>query len=99
MIAAPQRSLAEMLTALVACDRLNDWERTAFDEMHARVKRFPHGLSQKQLGVIRDAFERYDLETELPAMNLVSEGRVPRGRREVPVPEVLKQLPKRPPGR
>jgi hypothetical protein len=66
--------------------------------MRAKIQCYPSGLTRAQLDWIRAAFTKYELEAEMPAMNLVSSGHVPRGR-DVALPEVLRHLPKRPPGK
>jgi len=51
-------------------------------------------LSDKQRAWVDKAYERFNPKYE----NLMSAGKAPRGR-EVETPAVLKNLPKRPPGR
>lgn len=75
---------------------LSDLERDAFDDMLEQLTSGAFGvLTAKQRDWAKTVAERvgavgYD--------NLVSSGRVPRGR-EVPTPAVLQRLPLKPPGR
>lgn len=78
--------------------KLTDAQREAFDDMLAKLHRSGSALSPKQRAWAQVALygERYEPEPEYE--NLVSAGRVPRGR-PVPTPAVLTNLPKRPPVR
>lgn len=86
-----------LLTDLLHDERLTDTERDAFEGMQVwLVGDENRTLSTKQRNWVKDVAARLDVsETSL---NLVSNGLVPRGN-EVPTPEVLRYLPKRPPGR
>ena len=66
---------------------LTDVEIETFTDMQSQS-----GLSPKQRAWVQRVHERLVPQYE----NLVSSGRVPRGK-EVPTPEVLKVLPLRPP--
>lgn len=70
----------------------------AFADMLARLEngRMRH-FSQAQSAWIRGIHEKLFDEPEYS--NEWSAGKVPRGLKEVPTPEVLQNLPKRPPGR
>ena len=69
----------------------------AFGEMAVRLESRPGtALSDKQRKWLAGVYERVTGEPQYE--NLVSSGRVPRGR-EVETPAVLQNLPKRPPGR
>jgi len=68
----------------------------AFEDMKNRVEKFGLDLTDKQIAWIRGVHEKL---FDVPHYeNLVSSGRVPRGK-EVPTPPVLQSLPKRPPAR
>lgn len=70
-------------------------QREAFTEMRREVKAGRRErLSGKQRQWARDVLDEHIPQYE----NLVSTGKVPRGR-EVETPEVLRNLPKRPPPR
>ena len=76
-------------------DELTEWEQGAFADMRAYLaKGRGRKLSDSQRSSVRLAHKRVLPKYE----NLVSRGLVPRGR-EVPVPEVLRNLPKKPPAR
>jgi hypothetical protein len=93
----------EKLTALLEDKRLTDDERDVFSDMQSWLEgrgRGPAGvrrLSRRQITYIERKFDVLELGAD-EALNLVSSGLVPRGR-EVPVPEALRVLPKKPPGR
>ncbi len=84
---------ATRLARLLADDRLNEREREAFDEMAQRGRI----LTARQRTWVDDVYRRLELDAD-EAENLWSDGAVPVGR-PVDVPEVLRVLPKRPPGR
>lgn len=73
-------------------------EYGAFDSMLGRLQNGQNTLTPKQREWVTKATIRLGLDEPEPAENLVSRGLVPRGN-EVPVPEVLKNLPLKPPGR
>jgi hypothetical protein len=74
-----------------------DKAATAFEGWLPKLEENPHYfLSEKQRGWLRGVYEKL---FQAPVYeNLVSSGKVPRGR-EVPTPIVLQNLPKKPPGR
>jgi hypothetical protein len=82
------RMLRELLET-----KLTDYEREAFSDMLEGLEQY-HQLSEKQRVWVAQAYEKIHPQYE----NLVSSGKVPRGR-EVETPAVLRTLPKRPPGR
>lgn len=91
----------ERLDAILAwCDQNPDdveakrVPEEAMRDIADKAKRRP--LSPKQSEWVGSIYER--LFDTPKYENLVSSGRVPRGR-EVPTPPVLQNLPKRPPGR
>lgn len=69
-------------------------EAFALMRLDLQLKRFPELTSKQRAWAEREAGEGSDETYE----NLWSSGKVPRGR-EVPLPEVLKVLPKKPPPR
>lgn len=77
------------LTALLDSGELTESEREAFEDM----LELDGGLTPKQRAWVEDVCERIGV---CGAKNLWSQGKVPRGR-EVPTPEVLRTLPKKPP--
>jgi hypothetical protein len=84
--------LRECLAARPDEDEERRFNARAFREMLERD--FP--LSDKQRTWVRNVYEKL---FDVPQYeNLISSGKAPRGR-EVPLPEVLKHLPKKPPGR
>jgi hypothetical protein len=83
------RKLRELLEE----ERLTDWERDAFGGMLESLDRY-HQITDKQREIVASVYDRFHPEYG----NLVSSGKVPRGR-EVETPKVLQNLPKRPPGR
>ncbi len=86
----------ELLVAVLDKDDLSDAVRSAFEDMQTKVDKYP--LSAKQRAWARAVLvgEKYEPEEEY--LNLWSSGKVPKGR-DVPTPEVLKNLPKKPPPR
>lgn len=68
-----------------------EWEQDAFRSMLDALDSFQI-LTTKQREIVTKAHERFHPVYE----NLVSEGKVPRGR-EVPEPEALRHKPLRPP--
>ena len=82
-----------LVDRIMACD-LTEEEREAFTDMHENVTSRSLTLSSKQRKWIKTVLDRHEPEYK----NLVSSGRVVRGK-EVPLPLVLQNLPKRPPGR
>lgn len=85
----------ELLSTALDMD-LADAVRAAFEDMQHKVDRYP--LSKKQRDWLKAviAGEKYDPDPEY--LNLMSSGKVPRGR-EVATPAVLQNLPKKPPPR
>lgn len=80
-----------MLTGLLECE-LTEKEHEAFTDMHERLTAGVWRLlTRDQRSWAEDACKRYDVATEPPKP-------VPRGR-EVEPPDVLRNLPKKPPGR
>ena len=72
---------------------LSEWELNAFTDMAAQYT--DQGwLSVAQAGRVKEVHDRIVPKYE----NLVSSGQVPRGK-EVPTPEILKNLPLKPPKR
>ncbi len=55
-------------------------------------------LTERQRGWVEDVYRKHEGDAEGGSLNLVSRGLVTRGE-EVPLPDVLKNLPKKPPGR
>jgi len=92
------RQLSELLDD--HADELSETEAEAFADMRADLVAYGtldgrYQLSDKQRAWLRVVHER----VAAPQYeNLVSSGRVPRGR-EVETPDVLKNLPKKPPPR
>lgn len=85
-----------MLVEILESDEITDAERTAFTDMMATLESGKYNsLSTKQADWVRSVHTRLNLDEP---EKLVSRGEIPRGK-EVPTPEVLKNLPKRPPGR
>jgi hypothetical protein len=88
-----------LLKDLVASD-LRDYEWSAFRDMLAALEESGEGtfatLTDAQRAWASEVAERVGCSPDYA--NLVSSGRVPRGR-EVPTPPVLQNLPKKPPGR
>ena len=85
----------KLLLALVDehSHELTEGESEAFQDMLDRVRRGGR-MSLKQKQWAQKTLEKFQPTYE----NLVSSGQVPRGK-EVPLPEVLRNLPMRPPGR
>ena len=85
----------ELLRKLLDREEITKSEREAFAEM---AEEFDTGvrlvLSAKQRDWAKRVLERHEPTYE----NLVSSGKVPRGR-EVPTPLALQNLPLKPPGR
>jgi hypothetical protein len=73
-----------------------DKAQAAFSEWTIKLENPHFFLSEKQRGWLLGAHEKLFAAPQYE--NLVSSGRVPRGR-EVPTPAVLLNLPKKPPGR
>ena len=82
-----------MLNELLENSELREEEREAFLSMKEALDRY-HQLTDKQRAWAKLRHEALHPQYE----NLVSRGMVPRGR-EVETPSVLRNLPKRPPGR
>lgn len=56
---------------------------------------YENGLTKKQLSFVKSVYERtFDMDAEPPV--LMSSGKIPRGK-DVPTPDVLRNLPLRPP--
>lgn len=92
------RSDLELLRLLLADDedRLTEVERNAFESMARRMAYRDATLTEAQRSWLDAVALRLDVA--LPAANLVSSGIVPRGG-DVPLPEILKHRPLKPPGR
>lgn len=87
-----EKALRECLAASPDEDEELRFNAGAFREMLERDR----PLSEKQRAWVRNVYEQL---FDVPHYeNLVSSGRVPRGR-EVPLPPGLQNLPKKPPGR
>ena len=92
---APDLVLLELV--LLDVDNLTFDEVNAFMSMRNRLARFrDNKLTDKQRSWLEDVAKRLDIAE--PSANLVSSGEVPRGA-EVPIPEILKHRPLKPPGR
>jgi hypothetical protein len=87
-------------------EELTLWEREAFASMHKRLEEIANMkcavkltpvLTEKQRLAVDSARARLGLIVET-SKNLYSRGLVPDGK-HVPTPDVLKALPKKPPGR
>lgn len=74
-------------------DKLTEWEQEAFQSMLDSLDSFQI-LTTKQRDIVTKAHARFHPVYE----NLVSDGKVPRGK-EVPEPEALRHKPLKPPGR
>lgn len=84
-----------LLQRLLTDCQLSDREIEAFAEMRDYVSQdSARALSKKQRDWAKAVYDRHNPVYE----NLVSSGKVPN-RSSVPTPEVLKNLPLRPPGR
>lgn len=84
----------ELLRTVLA-NRLEDEQHEAFSSMlEELVEGRRERLSGKQRSWVRDVLEEHIPQYE----NLVSSGKVPRGR-EVETPPALRNLPKRPPSK
>jgi len=82
-----------MLQELLDEEQITDREREAFRSMLDNLDKW-HALTDAQRRWARMVHDRFR-----PAyQNLVSEGKVPRGR-EVPEPKALQHKPRKPPGR
>jgi hypothetical protein len=69
--------------------------RRAMRDIFAKLNDFP-ALTEKQRAYVRGVYEKVFDAPQYE--NLISSGKAPRGR-EVPTPDVLKNLPKEPPSR
>jgi hypothetical protein len=70
----------QMLIALLGDDRLQDKERTAFEDMSSGLQLSPKArLSRAQLDWVERRFRDLELDANV-SLNLHSEGRVPEGR-------------------
>ncbi|HEX9137659.1 MAG TPA: hypothetical protein VF905_12050 [Nitrospirota bacterium] len=87
----------DRLRNLLDCPMVQDKLREILESMMDQVDR-GHPLSVKQRKLIEERFFQFELDSDEGALNLVSNGLVPRGM-EVPLPDVLKNLPKKPPGK
>lgn len=89
---------AMLMSLLKNKEKLTDRERSAFERMEhdLRTGRYTR-LSTAQKDWVEGVYLRLELDAE-EAENLVSSGSVPLGR-PVLTAEVLKNLPKAPPGR
>lgn len=81
----------KLLRDVLALDSLSDANREVFEDMLVNVED-GYRLSVKQTKWAKGLLDQPDYE------NLVSSGKVPRGR-EVPTPAVLLHRPLKPPGR
>jgi hypothetical protein len=87
-----------LLQLVLDCDRLTDADREVFEIMLGQLQTGDRrSLSIKQRQWVRDVAARLDLMPE-QALNLWSSGQVMAGR-PVETPDVLRRLPKAPPGR
>jgi len=93
MSVAPPLSDDALLDNALEAD-LSEQQREIVDDMVSKGRR----LSTKQRKLLEAFIEGTPYEAEPEYLNLVSRGLVPRGR-EVETPEVLRNLPKLPPGR
>jgi hypothetical protein len=88
---------AHMLEKLIAWANENDpdGERLSIEPFRQMLDR-DRPLSLKQVAWLKDVYDKF---CDVPQYeNLVSSGKVPRGR-EIELPEVLKKLPMKPPQR
>lgn len=86
-----------MLRSLLRDERLGDDEREKFQDMLDGLPKFKK-LSAKQHDWVRSRFEQLELDAEEGSMNLVSAGKIPRGR-DVRMGFEDMPKPKSPPGR
>jgi hypothetical protein len=86
-----QEEEAKLLEEVLALDSLSDANREAFEELRVRLED-GYLLTEKQKKWALGLLDKPVYE------NLVSSGKVPRGR-EVITPDVLRHLPLKPPGR
>lgn len=84
----------ELIAAALEVDGLSDGAREAFEDMRAKG----HDLKPNQRAWLQASLDGQNYEPPAEYENISSSGRMVRGR-EVPTPEVLRNLPKRPPGR
>jgi hypothetical protein len=90
---SPPRTDAELLEEVLDMDDLPEGAHDAFSDMQHKGR----PLSANQRAWIEASLEGKPYEPPVePYENLVSDGKVPRGK-EVPTPEVLKRLPLKPP--
>jgi len=80
---------ADLLRRAIA-GKLSDEQREAFEDMLEKMG--DRGLTEKQRSWVKGVLDEPEYE------NLVSSGKVPRGK-DIPTPAVLQNLPKRPPTR
>jgi hypothetical protein len=85
----------KMLDALFAKEEIQEYLPGAFRKFSGMLSN-GYALSLKQHEWVADVYAKYFGEPVY--QNLISTGRVPRGR-EVPTPPVLQNLPLKPPGR
>lgn len=100
----------DLLLRVLRLEHISDKQRADFESMRDELrrrdgrrfaKREPHKyvearLTDAQRAYITGVLERHGDGAET-SLNLVSSGKVPRGR-EVEVPTVLRNLPRKPPG-
>lgn len=87
------------LELLIADERLSFFEREAFESM---LRQFRYAdrkkLSEKQADMVARVSRRLELDADEPTGPSFASGTIPMGA-PVEVPEVLRNLPKSPPGR
>lgn len=86
----------QLLADILEHEEITESEREAFSDMAAGL--LEGRVLSRRSGGQREWVERVHARLVPAYENLVSRGLVPRGR-EVPTPEVLKNLPLKPPGR
>jgi hypothetical protein len=87
----------EMLEALCASDRLNDYEREAFGGMLGRLRHNAKKITESQREWVEARYLAYDLDADEPALNLVSSGKV--AKTSLVMPYELLPRPEKPPGK
>jgi hypothetical protein len=86
----------DLISQVLEKDDLSDAVRAAFEDMQFKVDRYP--LTKKQRDWAKAVLTGDKYEPEEQCLNLWSSGKVPKGN-DVPTPDVLKHLPKKPPMR
>ena len=79
-------------------DRLQGDEREAFDDMARKLAKYSRPLTELQSQWVTRVMHRLELDVDEPTGPEFASGKIPAGA-PVGVPDVLKVLPKRPPGR